>query len=211
MGIIRKVKESDYDFIYKNIREYSVALTKNIEKYAIQMMIEERYSFTCVYEDNNHPLAFFSVITHPKSFIQYFHSSVPIFKRIAYLINNKLNMYNMDSGNNQHIPEEYKYMYNNIYNVDSDFVVGLFAYSQSKEMIMKTLAIYSFRSISSQYKYMIGSIKKDNKVSILNHRMTFGHSMQLFDADKEVFFCVIDINDFLAKNNNFNTKHEIII
>ncbi len=34
-------------------------------------------------------------------------------------------MYNMDSGNNR-IPEEYKYMYNNIYNVDSDFVVGLF-------------------------------------------------------------------------------------
>ncbi len=61
MGIIEKSKKSDYDFIYKNIREYSVALTKNIEKYAIQMMIEERYSFTCVYEDNNSSARHFSV------------------------------------------------------------------------------------------------------------------------------------------------------
>lgn len=46
------------------------------------------------------------------------------------------------------------------------------------------------------YLYMLGVIRKDNYISLMVHKMVFVDSIEFFDADRDTYFCVIDINKY---------------
>ena len=150
MGIIRMVKESDYDFINNSIEEYKVALCYGYTKYIMKPIIENKYSMTLVYEEDGKPLAYNIIITHPKSFMESFYKEMPFYKRFIYLIkhqvdskvNNKLDGNSID---NNLIPEEQKKIIDNLYNIDSNFFITLFVYSISRKKITKHITYYIYK------------------------------------------------------------------
>lgn len=207
MGIIRMVKESDYDFIYNSIEEYKVALCYGYTKYIMKPIIENKYSMTLVYEEDGKPLAFYSDMTHPKSFLNEFYKNMPFLTKMKYLVSNQVNKYNSTSDKSINIPKEHKILMDEMYEKDSNAAVGLFAYSIAKEMILNHLAIYTYRIIGDEYKWKIGMLKKGNRTSEIAHRMLYRGNMIMYDADSESYFCVTDLEEMRNSSKDFKTKH----
>lgn len=211
MGIIRKVKESDYEFIYNSIEQYKLALCYGYTKYIMPLIIENKYNYTVVYEDDGEALAYYSVITHPEEFLSIFYKNMPFFIRIKYLISKQLNAYSSNSGNYEIIEnQEHKRLLQDMYKKNGNFAVGLFAYSKCNGMILNQLSYSAHKALYPEYKWMIGMLKKDNRVSIIAHRMLYKNSMYIYDnIDKESYFCVINVDEFLKLNDGLAIKHEI--
>ena len=107
MGIIRKVKESDYNFILSSLKEGDFSISRGVEKCMIKPIIEDKYSITLIYEDNQQPFAFYTIVTHPEDFMKSFYKSMGLFTKIQYHIKNKL-----DAIQSKEIMQMHKYRKN---------------------------------------------------------------------------------------------------
>lgn len=217
MGIIRMVKESDYDFINNSIEEYKVALCYGYTKYIMKPIIENKYSMTLVYEEDGKPLAYNIIITHPKSFMESFYKEMPFYKRFIYLIkhqvdskvNNKLDGNSID---NNLIPEEQKKIIDNLYNIDSNFFITLFVYSISRKKITKHITYYIYKILGTKnYKWHVGMIRKNNEIAMFSNYQLFRDLMKIYDVDNEVVFTSVNVQEYLYRNKDYKEIYKINI
>lgn len=196
MGIIRKVKESDYDFILSSLKENNFALSSGVEKSIMKPIIEDKYSVTLVYEENSEPKAFYTVVTHPESFMKSFYQNMNLYTRIKYQLKNKLDaLASEKSSEIVNIPQKCQTMLSNMFSANGEYTISLFMVSKAKKSVAKDFFL-KITSLIDKYPYMLGVIKKDNYGSIMIHKMIFGDSIEFYDVDKDSYFCVIDIEQF---------------
>ncbi len=196
MGIIRKVKESDYNFILSSLKEGDFSISRGVEKCMIKPIIEDKYSITLIYEDNQQPFAFYTIVTHPEDFMKSFYKSMGLFTKIQYHIKNKLDAIQSKENNaNAQIPEKYQVMFKNMFSKNGNYTISLFMLSKAKKSVAGDF-FHQAISLMDNYLYMLGVIRKDNYISLMVHKMVFVDSIEFFDADRDTYFCVIDINKY---------------
>lgn len=198
MGIIRKVKESDYDFICNAIEDYKLKLCYGYTKYFMQVIMGGRHSLTLVYEEENIIKAFYCVITQPKSFMEEFYSYMPFFKKLKYHINNQISTYSVKKTENTNIPAKIQYIVNNLYSVNDNFVYSCFIYSKAGKTVSTELFKEICNRLVNDYNFLVSVIKKSNTVSLFVHNMIFHDNIELFDVDEEGLFFIIDIKKFCS-------------
>ena len=213
MGIIRMVKESDYDFIYNSIIEYgNLALIKGYEKAALKVIMENKYTLTLVYEEENTPLAYEIVITKPRSFMSSFYRKLSLFQKIKYNYKNKLNTIETQVQSST-VPCEVKEVLDRIYLDDNPmYSVSLFLYSKVKKKVHEHFAIVMFNILSKRnYLKGIASIRKTNKLALYGTLFLCGDAVEVFDYDSEVYVLITDVAKFLENKKNFNFIHDVQI
>lgn len=215
MGVIRKVKESDYDFIYNSLEEYKVALCYGYTKYIMKPIMENKYSLTLVYEEDGKPLAYIIIITHPKSFMDSFYKQMPFYKRFLYLVKQQTNSKEKNKIENSeqyinNIPETQRYMIENLYSIDHDFFITLFVYSESRKKILKYMVYYVYKILNEkQYNWHVGMIRKNNKIALFSNFQLFKELLKIYDVDEEVVFTSINVQEYMEKNKDFKELYKL--
>ncbi len=200
MGVIRHIQDSDRDFIYESVIEYGLTLVKGYEKYAIDIIMDNKYCKTLVYEEDGNPLAWNTIITHPKSFMDLFHDRLSFLDKLKYNISNKLNTLENKIDLKEYMTEEILEIANNIYKQDEKYVYGLFIYNKSRKNVFYDLTTEIYKFLQPKYNIVVGTIRKDNDISIYAHKKVYGKYIELYEYDKEIYMTVTYIDKFLNKS-----------
>lgn len=206
MGKIRYINNNDYDFIYQSILEYKPSPIYGIHNYVMPVLLENKVTNTLVYEDTVGKIKAYCIfILKPKSFFEKIYSSMPFYKKAAYLIKNQVATYMTEYENIN--DDKIKYITENLYSQDCSWCFEAFIYSQTKEIKAQELKLLLYDNICNNYEYSVSMIKKNNIAGIKSPQSYWGEHIKFYNLDNNSYLSVIDINSARKMMDSYNTNH----
>lgn len=212
MGIIRKVKESDYEFIYNGILKYKPSPLYGLHKYIKNIVMEQELLSTIVYEDDEGKVrSYFIAMLKPASFFKRIKLEMPFIAKIKYYLKNKLADYNTIKNHSVYDNPNMKDNFQNIYNIDGNNIFGCFTYNTCRgELKARELLLYTVK-LHSSYKYLVGLVRKDNIYSIKSTKSFWKNIVNFYDIDDKSYLYAVKVDDILSNFKEYTSKHIINI
>lgn len=208
MGTIRKVISSDYGFILNSIESYKPSFY-GIHKYALDVIMLNKYSSCLIYENDNNEIVSFDVnIFEPKTFWEAVYKNISFFKSLSLNFKFALKQTKrMDIKDNSEIDDISKHLYSK----NGNHAVTLFYYNMDKSFSANTLGIYNMKLLNSNFKYQTAQINKNNIASQKSYKKRGFNTTSFFQVEEDILLAVIELPDIKEQLNEYKTQYNVEI